>query len=75
VESAGAERAFSKLKIIKNYLRSTISQDRLSGLATLSIENNLAETLEYSQLIDQFEHQKPEKNIYLFILYILFVLK
>lgn len=65
VASAGAERAFSKLKIIKNYLRSTISQDRLSGLATLSIENELAETLEYSQLIDQFAHQKARKKTFI----------
>lgn len=62
VASAGAERAFSKLKIIKNYLRSTISQDRLSGLATLSIENELAETLDYDQLIDQFALQKARKK-------------
>jgi len=34
----GAERSFSKLKLIKNYLRSTMTQDRLSGLATLAIE-------------------------------------
>jgi len=62
VASAGVERAFSKLKIIKNYLRSTISQDRLSGLATLSIENELAETLDYDQLIDQFALQKARKK-------------
>ena len=39
VTVASAERSFSKLKIIKTYLRSTISQDRLDGLALLAIEN------------------------------------
>ena len=34
---ASGERSFSKLKIIKNYLRSTMTQERLSGLATLAI--------------------------------------
>ncbi|KAL8541893.1 hypothetical protein ACS0TY_002949 [Phlomoides rotata] len=35
---ASAERSFSKLKLIKTFLRSTMSQDRLNGLAMLSIE-------------------------------------
>ena len=39
VSVATAERSFSKLKIIKNYLRSTIAQERLDSLAMLSIEN------------------------------------
>ena len=35
VTVASAERSFSKLKIIKNYLRSTISQDMLSSLSIM----------------------------------------
>jgi len=38
VTVASCERSFSKLKLIKNYLRSTMGQGRLSGLAILSIE-------------------------------------
>lgn len=38
VTVAGGERAFSKLKLIKNYLRSTMSQDRLCNLPMLSIK-------------------------------------
>lgn len=38
---ASAERSFSKLKLLKNYLRSTMSQERLNGLATLCIEKKL----------------------------------
>jgi len=37
VTSATAERSFSKLKIIKIYLRNTISQDKMSNLALISI--------------------------------------
>jgi hypothetical protein len=36
VSVASCERSFSKMKLIKNYLRSTMSQSRLSGLAVLS---------------------------------------
>ena len=38
---ASGERSFSKLKLIKTYLRSTMTQERLSDLAILSIEKKL----------------------------------
>ena len=37
ISVASCERSFSKLKLIKNYLRSTMSQTRLTDLAILSI--------------------------------------
>ncbi|XP_019175777.1 PREDICTED: zinc finger MYM-type protein 1-like, partial [Ipomoea nil] len=36
---ASAEGSFSKLKLLKSYLRSSMLQERLSGLALISIEN------------------------------------
>jgi hypothetical protein len=50
VTVASAERSFSKLKLIKNYLRSGISQERFSSLAILSIENQIAKSLDYSDI-------------------------
>ena len=38
VTVATAERTFSKLKLIKNFLQSSMSQERLSVLTLLSIE-------------------------------------
>jgi hypothetical protein len=35
---ASAKGSFSKLKLIKSYMRSTISQQRLNWLTLLSIE-------------------------------------
>jgi len=52
VTSASAERSFSKLKLIKIYLRNTMTQNRLSGLAMLSIENEIASELNFDSIID-----------------------
>ncbi|XP_065665525.1 zinc finger MYM-type protein 1-like [Hydra vulgaris] len=58
---ASAERSFSKLKLIKNYLRSTMGQDRLSALALISIENKISRSLDCSDLIDEFASLKVRK--------------
>ena len=57
VTVASCERSFSKLKLIKNYLyieALAMSQERLSGLAMLSIENTRAKKLNVSNIIDVF---------------------
>ena len=58
---ASAERSFSKLKLIKSYLRSTILQERLSGLVILSIEKEMLVELECKNLISNFASQKARK--------------
>jgi hypothetical protein len=64
VTVASAERSFSKLKLIKSYLRSTMSQERLNGLAILSIEKKMLENLEYKNLISNFASQKARRMIF-----------
>ncbi|XP_048502740.1 uncharacterized protein LOC125498553 [Beta vulgaris subsp. vulgaris] len=54
VTMASTERSFSKLKLLKSYLRSTILQERLNGLVLIAIENDLLEQEEYEYLIDNF---------------------
>ena len=54
VSVAEAERSFSKLNIVKNYLRSTMTQDRLQNLALLSIGNQLAKTVNLKDIIKHF---------------------
>ena len=41
VTNAEAERSFSTLKRLKTYLRSTIGQERLNGLALLAVHNGV----------------------------------
>ncbi|XP_076897124.1 uncharacterized protein LOC143550346 [Bidens hawaiensis] len=47
VTVASVERSFSKLKLLKTYLRSSMSQERLNGLAITVIENDVLETMDY----------------------------
>jgi hypothetical protein len=44
--SAADERSFSALKILKNYLRNSQSQDRLSSLALINIEKSFLKKLQ-----------------------------
>lgn len=61
VSVASCERSFSKLKLIKTYLRSTMSQLRLSSLALLSVERQVAETLNFNSVINDFASLKARK--------------
>ncbi|VVC27260.1 HAT, C-terminal dimerisation domain [Cinara cedri] len=64
VTVASAERLFSKLKLIKSYLRNTMSQTRLSGLAMISIENERAKKLNMSALIKSFAQDRSRKKLF-----------
>ena len=64
VSVASNERAFSKLKIIKNYLRSSMGQDRLTKLAILSIEKEVTESEDFDVIIDQFLNEKCRRFVH-----------
>ena len=51
---ASAERSFSKLKWLKNYLRSTMSKKRLNGLAMCTIERDILDTTDLNTILDDF---------------------
>ena len=50
-----------KLKFKKSYLKSTMSQEKLSGQTKLSFEKEMLGELEYKKLINNFAPQKQEK--------------
>ncbi|WCJ43743.1 hAT family dimerization domain [Euphorbia peplus] len=57
-----SERSFSKLKLLKSYLRSTMLQERLNGLALIAIENDLLENIAYEDLVDDFASKKARRR-------------
>ena len=62
ITNCTGERSFSHLKRIKNYLRSTTGQNRLSDLAMLNIEADLLRTIDFTQLIDGFAAAKSRRR-------------
>jgi hypothetical protein len=54
VTVASAERSFSKLKLLKNYLRSTMTQERLNGFATCSIEKDVLTNVDLNIVLNDF---------------------
>jgi hypothetical protein len=62
VTVASTERSFSKLKLLKNHLRSTMSQERLNGLATLCIEKKLLDEIDIDTIINDFASRNIRRN-------------
>ena len=54
VTSATTERSFSRIKLIKNYLKSTMKTAQLSELALLSVERELADNIDFESTITRF---------------------
>ena len=54
VTSCSAERAMSRIKIIKNRLRSTVLDDWFSALTILASERDLVDGLSTDEITDRF---------------------
>ena len=61
VSIASCKRSFSKLKLIKSYLRSTMGESRLSVFAILSIESDFVEMLSFKDIISEFVSVKTRR--------------
>jgi len=55
-------RSFSKLNLIKTFHRSTVTDERLTNLAMISIESETAEILDTTELTKAFAFLKTWKK-------------
>jgi hypothetical protein len=58
---ASAKRSFAKLELLKNYLRSPMTQDWLNGLVTVCIEKLLDE-IDINSIIDIIVSKNVRRN-------------
>lgn len=56
--------SWKKLKLIKNYLQTTMPQKRLNVLAMLSIEMDMVERLDYTSLMNDFAGKNARRSIF-----------
>jgi hypothetical protein len=64
VSVASGERSFSRLKLTKNYLSSTMGQSRLNDMGLLSIENNVVRRIDFTDMISTFANEKSHKGFF-----------
>jgi hypothetical protein len=54
ISTCESERTFSALKRLKTYLRSTMSQDRLNGIALANVHSTILNEEDSHQLMNDF---------------------
>ena len=52
--NAEAERSFSKLRLLKTYLRSTMTQERLNHLAILNVHRDKLDEINIEDVLEEF---------------------
>ncbi|KAJ8358520.1 hypothetical protein SKAU_G00150450 [Synaphobranchus kaupii] len=61
VSTASNERFFSVLKRVKDYLRTTMGDDRLSHLMLMAVEQRLVKSFNLDELVTDFARLRPRR--------------
>ena len=59
ITSCQCERSVSVLRRLKTYMRGTMAQERLNGLAALSVHRNM--NISENEIIDKFARMHPRR--------------
>ena len=62
VSNCSGERSFSKMALIKNKLRSTMTDRRLTALELLSVESDVLDTVSFMNIVERFATDKSRKH-------------
>ena len=54
ITTATSKRSFSKMKLIKNYLRTTLSNEKLEYLLLCAVERDLLDKVNLSKVADEW---------------------
>ncbi|KAL4135817.1 hypothetical protein QTP88_007404 [Uroleucon formosanum] len=60
--NASGERSFSVLKRVKNYQRTSLSDEKMSSLALMNIENCVLQSIDWNDFVKEFVAQKARKK-------------
>lgn len=63
ITNCSGERSFSKMKLIKNLQRTTMSQSRLTKLSIMSAESDILCGLDFTNITKTFAAQKARRLI------------
>ena len=61
VTVASVERSFIKLKLLKSYLRSTMTQERLNDLTMIALNSDMLEKIDYERIIEDFISKNAQR--------------
>ena len=61
VANTEGERSFSALKKVKNYLRSSLTQDHVCDFCIMTIEKSFTKSMSFEDIIDKFAAAKCRK--------------
>ena len=64
VTNCSGERSFSQLKRIKNELRTTMSQEKLSAFSIMCIERTKLRSISFDDIINDFAFGKSRKKMF-----------
>ncbi|XP_051167771.1 uncharacterized protein LOC127285683 [Leptopilina boulardi] len=61
VSNCSCERSFSAMSRVKDYLRSTMCEERLNALSIMYIESSILQTIDTEKIINEFAEKKVRR--------------